>query len=250
MNPILVQVVALLAFTAVVLAVRVRTGHPPAWWHHREHHRVPPGSRGLPTLGRVAGPVIGMLLVAVAPWLAYLLIRPHTTSDAEALAIATALPLIWVLAHWVKLRRADVPGLIVVAVYGCAVGLSALFGDSPTPLKLRDAGVLGLVGLACIASVLAHRPLLLMAMRYLARQRAGTLPGHVARLDDPRLQRNFATATTLAGLIFLLATLTDVVLMATTSTATFLAVAGPVGGLTPLAATAAAVALLRLRSRV
>ncbi len=48
--------------------------------------------RGLPPGRHAWGTVIGMLLVAVEPWLAYLLIRPHTPSDAQALAIASAPP--------------------------------------------------------------------------------------------------------------------------------------------------------------
>ncbi len=156
----------------------------------------------------------------------------------------------WVFTHWARLRRPDVPGLIVVAAYGCAVALSAALGGSATPLKLHDAGALGPIGLTCLASVLVNRPLLLrLVLRHVARHSEGTSPPRASRLDDPRHQRDLASATMLAGAIFLLATLTDVALMVTTSTRTFLAVAGPVGGLSPLAATAAAVALLRHRSR-
>ena len=102
--------------------------------------------------------------------------------------------------------------------------------------------------LACVISVPARRPLLWLALRYLARLRRGGEQS-TNRLQDPQQRHNLAGATLLVGALFLIAALFQVPVMITSSTATFLAVAGPLGGLTPLAATAAAIAFLRRRSQ-
>jgi hypothetical protein len=104
------------------------------------------------------------------------------------------------------------------------------------------------VGLACVISVPAHRPLLWLALRALARHRRG---GEQAtnRLEDPQQRYHLAGATLLVGALFLIAALIEVLVMINASTATFLAIARPLGGLTPLAATAAAIAFLRHRSQ-
>jgi hypothetical protein len=240
--------IAVFAFAAVVLTIRVRTGHAPRWWRRRRWQRATGRSGRRGTAGRTFGLVSAVLAVAILPWPAYLALRPHVRSDAEALAIVCALPLTWTLAHWIRRHRIDLLGLITVAVYGCAVALSATFGDSPMPLKLRDAGVLGVVGLACVGSVVVRRPLLLVALRHLSR-RLDEASGKLAtRLDDPGYQQNLSAATAVAGVIFLLAALADAVLIVATSTATFLAFAGLVGGLAPIVAAIAAAGLLRVRA--
>ena len=87
-----------------------------------------------------------MAVVGVLPWLVDLAIHPGLRSDTPALAIATAVPVIWVVIRWFRIRRVDRVGLVAIAAYGCAVALSAAFGGAAAPLKLRDAGVLAVAG--------------------------------------------------------------------------------------------------------
>jgi hypothetical protein len=222
------QPLAVLPAAAIVLAVRVRTGHPPRWLQRRR-------GRG----GGSATVVISAVVVAVLPWPVYLVARDHVGSSTDALMIASSVPVAWALARWVRQRRADVAGGVVLAAYAAAVALSAVFGGATLPLKLRDVAVLGAVGVACLGSAAIGRPLLLVGLRLVARH--GT--------DDPARRRDLGAATVLAGIVFLLASALEIILIAGVSTGTFLAIAGPLGGLTPLAAVAAAIVLLRHRSR-
>lgn len=243
-----IQVIVVVAFAAVVLVIRVRTGHPPRLVRELNGRRALHGSGPRPARILGARAWIDVAVMGALPWLVYLAVRPSLGSDTPALAIATAVPIIWVVIRWVRIRRVERVGLVVIAAYGCAVALSAAFGDAATPLKLRDAGVLAVVGLACVISVPARCPLLWLALRSLARHRRG---GEQAtnRLEDPHQRHNLAGATLLVGALFLTAALVEVLVMISASTATFLAIAGPLGGLTPLAATAAAIAFLRHRSQ-
>ncbi len=243
-----IQLVVVFAVAAVVLVIRVRTGHPPRLVGELNRRRALHGSqqRRARILGARAW--IDVAIMGVLPWLVYLAVRPSLASDTPALAIATAVPVVWVVIRWVRIRRVERVGLVVIAAYGCAVALSAALGDAATPLKLRDAGVLAVVGLACVISVAARRPLLWLTLRYLARHRGSGEPA-TSRLEDPQYRRHLAGATLLVGALFLIAALIELLVMINASTATFLAIAGPLGGLTPLAATAAAIAFLRHRSQ-
>jgi hypothetical protein len=242
------QLIVVVAFAAVVLVIRVRTGHPPRLVRELNRRRARHGSQPRPTQILAARAWIDVAVMGVLPWLAYLAVRPSLGSDTPALAIATAVPIVWVVIRWVRIRRVERLGLVVIAAYGCAVALSASLGDAATPLKLRDAGVLAVVGLACVISVATRRPLLWLALRHLAHHRLGGEQA-TSRLRDPQYRHHVAGATLLIGALFLIAALIELLIMIMASTATFLAVAGPLGGLTPLAATAAAIAFLRHRSQ-
>jgi hypothetical protein len=96
-------------------------------------------------------------VLAVAP-LAYLVVRPAVTSDAAALAVAGALPLGYGIGHVVLRRRVD-PWALVSGT-GFAVGclVSLLAGGSALPLKLHEAWLTFLVGVALLGAVLVGRP--------------------------------------------------------------------------------------------
>jgi len=178
----------------------------------------------------------------------YLAVRPALGADTPALAIATAVPVVWAVVHWVRARRVDAVGLIVLAAYGCALALSLILADAATPLKLRDAGILAVVGIACLVSAGVGRPLLWIALHYLTRGQPRSAA--LARVvDAPRRRRDFALATIIAGILFLVASSAEVILMLNASTSTFLAIAGPLGGLTPVVAMLAMMAYLRFRSQ-
>ena|GEM_PF-4188283 len=238
-----IQLVVVFAFAALVLVIRVRTGHPPRLVRELNRRRAVHGSGPRPARIFGARAWIDVAVDGVLPWLVYLAVRPGLGSDTSALAIATAVPVVWVVIRWVRIRRVERVGLVVIAAYGCAVALSAALGDAATPLKLRDAGVLAVVGLASVISVAARRPLLWLALRALAPRHGGEQVTN--RLEDPQQRHHLAGATLLVGAVFLIAALIELLVMIDASTATFLAIAGPLGGLTPLAATAAAIAFLR-----
>jgi hypothetical protein len=247
MTTLELQALITLAAIALIFLIRVRTGHPPRWLRRREQ-TARAGPRRPARLGATTKATVVAVVVGGVPWLVYLLVRPHVDTTAQALMIASAIPLAWALARSARRRRVDASSLVVVVAYAAAVVLSVLLGGSALTFKLRDVAALAAVGLACLVSLAFRRPLLLTALQIIVRHRndADTLR---RRLADPATQHDLGAATALTGTLFALAAATDGLLIATVSTATFLAVSGPLGGLAPLAAIAATIALLRHRSR-
>lgn len=237
------QALIVLPLGALFVAVRVRTGHVPRW------RRL---ARARPRLTLVASAAVPAAVSAVVagalPWLVYLMVRARVHTAAEALMIASAVPLVWALVRCARRRRVDATAAVVVAAYAGAVALSALLGGSALTLKLRDVAALAAVGLACLISSAFHRPLLLAGLQVAVGQGGASAGALRERLADPATREDLGAATVLAGALFLLAAVADVFLIASVSTAVFLAIAGPLGGLTPLAAILATIALLRHRS--
>ncbi len=165
--------------------------------------------------------VRSVLLSAVAPWIVYLLLRPHVGSDAEALAIGGAIPAAWVLVRLAITRRVEWLATVFVAVFAVAVVVSLLSGGSALPLKLRYSVVTGAVGLACVISVIARRPLpLVLAHRSLYdAERARKIE---AAFNDPARRHRLTVVTSVAGIALLLDAAVRAMLAVTLSTATFL----------------------------
>lgn len=243
------QALIVLPIVAVIVAIRVRTGRAPRWL--RPHpHSVPVSVRPAPRprLATATKAGLSAVLVGALPWPVYLAARPHVGTSAEALMIAAAIPVLWVLVRWARRRRADATGVAVIAAYALAVTLSLVLGGSAMTLKLRDVAVLIAVGLACLVSTAVRRPVLVSALAVIARTNRADDGALRTRLADPVTRRDLTGATVLTAAVFLIAAGVDVILLATTTTATFLATAGPIGGLTPIAAIGADLALLHHRA--
>lgn len=225
---------------AIIFVIRVRTGHPPRWLHQsrlardRSSH---PRSIQRWVLTPTTQAVISAVVVGALPWPVYLIARAHVSTSAQALLIATGIPLLWALVRCVRRRRLDAASLTVVLAYAAAVGLSLLFGNAALPLKLRDVAALAAVALACLISAATGHPLLLTGLRIITGRAENDHEDMLrARLADPAFRRDLSAGTVLAGTLFLLAAAIDVLLIAAVSTSTFLAIAGPLGGATPLVA--------------
>jgi hypothetical protein len=161
----------------------------------------------------------------VAPALAYALIRPHVASSATALLAAMAIPAGWTLATFAWRRRADRLGLLSVAVSAVALAVTYLTSGSALALELQDPAETGAIGLACMVSVLARRPLYLTVLRLLARRNA-----EAARmLSDPAIRRSATVETAIIAAILLVHAIAITILALTLPTATFLAVCRVVG---------------------
>ena len=76
----------------------------------------------MPSLGSIAPSVVGG---AIVPLAVYYLVRSHVGSDADALAIAGIPAAIWVIGQFMRRRRIDPIGAIVL--FGFVVGLSTCF---------------------------------------------------------------------------------------------------------------------------
>lgn len=161
----------------------------------------------------------------VAPALAYTLIRPHVASNATALLATTAIPAGWTVATFAWRRRADRLGLLSVAGFGIALAVSYLTSGSALALELQDPAETGAAGLACFVSVIARRPLWLVALHLAARRNA-----QAARmLANPATRRTATAETMIIGAILLTHAIAITILALTLPTGTFLAVSRPVG---------------------
>jgi hypothetical protein len=104
------------------------------------------------TLAR-AGAVLGLPLVL------YLAVRPVLGSDTAALAVAGAAPLLYDVALVAVRRRVDPLGVLAAIGYALGCAVSVLMGGSSLPLKLHEAAVTIVVGLALLIAVAVRRPL-------------------------------------------------------------------------------------------
>jgi drug/metabolite transporter (DMT)-like permease len=166
-----------------------------------------------------------MLANVVAPAVAYSQIRPHVAGNAVALLAAMAIPAAYTLVIAAWRRRADPLALLSAAGFGIALAASYLAGGSALAVELQDPAETGALGLACLVSVIAGRPLWLLVLRLVARRNA-----QAARmLADPATRRTATVETVIIGAIFLVHAIAITILALTVSPGTFVALSRPVG---------------------
>ncbi len=160
----------------------------------------------------------------VVPFVVYTFVRRHVGSDAEALMIAGAFPAAWVAVQWVRRRRLDPIGMIVLFGFVVGVVASVSLGGNAFVLKVRDSAFTLLFGLACLTSLSWRRPLMFFIGRALS---AGDDPARVAAFDSlyefDEGPRTFRTITALWGVGFVVEAGLRVLLAVVLPTAAFLA---------------------------
>lgn len=172
--------------------------------------------------------LVSLVISAVLPVLAYLLLRPRVHSDVTALVIAAAIPAAWTAGRLLLRRRLDPIGIIAVAGFAFGLLLLAATGGNELAFKLREDIWTGPLGLACLISVAVRRPLFLLALQVAARRNDRV----AERIRNPATPRIATVSTVVIGLILLVHALILVVLALAASTATFLALSRPVSWLT------------------
>lgn len=148
---------------------------------------------GAPSLRSMAPGLVGGGIVPLA---IYYLVRSHVGGDAHALMIAGVPAAAWVAIQWVRTRRIDPIGCIVLFGFVAGVVASMLLGGSAFVLKIRDSAFTALFGLTCLASLFAARPLMFYIGRALS---AGNDPAKLAAYDElwtvPTAPRTFRLIT-------------------------------------------------------
>jgi hypothetical protein len=157
----------------------------------------------------------------LAPLIVYFVLRPHVTSDTEALAIAWFIPIVWTLGSSLWLRHLEVFALLSVVAYGIALSISIVFGAGALPLKLHHALVAGAVGLVCLVSVAIGRPFFLLFIRRRTKQADQAAQVEIA-LGDPQFARRITDLTLLIGIAPLADAVFQTALAVVLSTSTFL----------------------------
>lgn len=175
----------------------------------------PPSRRPAPRL--IAGLAV--------PVIAFFVILRLVGNATGALAITDAIPLLWVLGYGIWRRRVEPIGLIAVAVFALALVLTIVFGGSPLPLELRRSWFPGVVGLACLISLAARRPLLVIVVAKVAAARSQETDEPGADLDSPGARRSLTVMTAIIGVTGTADAIAQIVLALTVSTSTFVVVA-------------------------
>lgn len=111
--------------------------------------------------------------------------------------------MLWVLAYALWRRRIEPVAASAAALAAIAVLLTIALGGSPLPLELHHAVFPGAVGLACLISLAARRPLLSIALARLATGgREAAVKGR-SKLDALAAHRALAPLTAIIGVTLL-----------------------------------------------
>jgi len=93
------------------------------------------------------------------PYLTYLVLRSQGVGSVAALAAGAVFPAAFIVVRFLRQRRLDGFGVIVLAVIAVGVGLSLLSGDARFAL-VKESLLTGAIGLAMLGSLAAPRPLM------------------------------------------------------------------------------------------
>ena len=183
---------------------------------------------GAPSLRAMAPGAIGG---AVVPLGVYYAVRPHVGGDAPALMIAGIPAAAWVALQWVRSRRIDPIGAIVLFGFLAGLVVSAALGGSAFVLKVRDSAFTGLFGLVCLGSLCAARPLMFFIGRALS---AGDDPAKLAAYEElwamPTAPRTFRIITASWGVGLIAEAAARVLLALAVPTGPFLALSPVLSG--------------------
>ncbi len=166
---------------------------------------------------------IRLIINLVVPVLAYVLVRPHVHSDITALVVGAAVPTACTAGVLLWRRRLDPIGAFAIVCFAIGLLLVVATGGNEVVFKLREDFWTGPLGLACLISVAARRPLLLVPLQLAARRNSQI----AERIGDPQARRVSTVTTGVIGVILLVHALVMVALALTTSTTTFLALSRP-----------------------
>jgi hypothetical protein len=189
-----------------------------------------------------------VIISGLAPLLSYFLIRPHVATDVAALAIAWFIPVLWVLVSSLWRRRLNVLGMLGVAAYGIALGLSMFTSAGSLPLKLHHAVVGALVGLVFLGSVAIGRPILLIIARRVA-DNSGRPASINRRLEGPGVRQSMTRLTQYIGVVALVDATLQATLALSLPTSSFLVATTFVHIAVVASAVAVALLVIWLRQR-
>jgi hypothetical protein len=118
---------------------------------------------------------------AALPIGVYFLARSHVHTDAQALIIAGGFSVAWIVVQFIRQRRVDFVGAIVLSGFAVGVISSTLLGGNAYVLKVRDAAFTAIFGIVCVVTIYTHdRPAFFYLSRYLS---AGKDPYKVSAFD-------------------------------------------------------------------
>lgn len=161
--------------------------------------------------------MVGLLV----PVIAFAVLRQTLGNATKALAITEAIPSLWVLAYAAWQRRIEPVGAIAVAGFGIALLVTIASGGTALPLELHRALFPGAVGLACLISLAARRPLLSIAKSKFAHVKPEAAPATRPEPDTPGAHHALAVLTAIIGVTLSADAAAQIILAFTVSTSTF-----------------------------
>jgi hypothetical protein len=148
--------------------------------------------------------------------------------DVGALMAASAPPILWSVAEFIRLRKIDALSVLVLAGIGLSL-LAFAGGGGVKVLQLRENLVAGLVGLVFLGSAAVGRPLIyLLAKAATRRQSAAKAASLEALGADARFRRMMMTATLVWGFGLVAICALCCALVYALSIKTYLLASGPV----------------------
>jgi hypothetical protein len=119
---------------------------------------VQKASRGTQLRAMLRTMVPGMVIDALLPYLIYTFLSPHT-SQLNALIASSVPPVLSNIVSLIRARKLDAIGMIVFL--GIIVSIIAIFlGGDPRILLVRESLVTGVLGVACLVSLVFPKPLM------------------------------------------------------------------------------------------
>ena len=140
-----------------------------------------------------------IIVNAALPWLVYILAQPGM-GRIHALMASALPPLVWSVIQLVQKRRIDALSILVLA--GIGLSLAAFFGGgSFRMLELREQLVTGVMALVLLGSVVIKRPMFVVVLRSMMKDKSPEETVKLQRLlDDPRRLTRMTLAIGLLGL--------------------------------------------------
>jgi hypothetical protein len=186
----------------------------------------PPDPSWTPGVPSIKEHLPSIVFGAAVPLAVYFSVRSHVHTDTQALIIAGSFAVGWILIQFVRQRRIDFVGAIVLSGFAVGVLSSTLLGGNSYVLKVRDAFFTVLFGIACIVTIYTHdRPALFYVSRYLS---AGKDPSKLAAYnqlhDVPTGRHTFRVLSVVWGIGLVIEASFRMVLAESLHTSQFLAV--------------------------
>jgi hypothetical protein len=163
--------------------------------------------------------LVSLVVTTLLPLILYSRLGAEVHSQTMLLVIAGAVPVAWTLGKLAVRRQVDPIGLLSVAGFALGLLLVFLTGGSAFAFKVREPAITAALGLICLASLALRRP---VALPFLRRSGRSFVSDAARRAAAYRL-------TAIGGITLTLQGAAVIMLAATVSTRTFLAVHQPLG---------------------
>lgn len=150
----------------------------------------------------------------IVPWAVYMILRHFFINDTVPLSITAAVPAVRTLFLWLHKHKIDYIGVVGTFSFIIALIISLFSGGNSLPLKLVHPMVSGLIGIACIISVVIGKPLLMIFIKMVNH-------GKGERFNSSQGRKKLKVMTSLAGGILILSSVVHIIMALTLQTSTF-----------------------------